>query len=129
MNNLTKIETYKTVELFYNKENGRIHFYFEGKDLETKYVFEARQIIDEPVWEFCDLQGYYVDGTFHDYIGKAKAERKNIKTNTPDWKYQGKYDLNYKYPNYGEGEKVYLLTKNNNDVYQAFITQKDIVLA
>jgi hypothetical protein len=122
---LVKIETYKTVDLFYNKGNGRISFSFENRDLETKYVFEAQQIIDEPVWEPCDLKGYFVDGTFDDYIGKAIATRKNIKNGKPDWKYKRKYDMDYKYPNYGDGEKVYLLTDENHKVYEEFLIQKD----
>ncbi len=124
-NDLVKIETYKTIDLFYSKQNGRILFSFEGKDLETKYVFEAHEIIDEPVWEECDLKGYFIDGTFDDFIGKVIAKRKNIKNKKPDWKYKGKYDMDYKYPTYGDGEKVYLLTEENHNVYEEFLIQKD----
>ena len=123
-----KIETYKKVDLFYNKENGRILFGFEGSERECKYVFEARQIIDEPVWKECDLKGFSVDGTFHDYIGLAEAKRKNIKNGKPDWKFMGKYDMDFKSPNYGDGGKVYLLNDKNSAVYKEFETQRDVVL-
>lgn len=123
-----KIETYKKVDLFYNKENGRIYFSFEGTEREVKYVFEARQIIDEPIWEECDLKGFFIDGTFNDFIGLATANRKNIKNGKPDWKYKGRYDMEFKSPNtWNGGEKVYLLNKENSAVYKEFEIQKDIV--
>ena len=123
-----KIETYKKVDLFYNKENGRILFGFEGSEREVKYVFEARQIIDEPIWEEGDFKGFIIDGTFSDHIGLAKATRKNIKNGKPDWKFKNKYDLDYTGSRYSDDRKVYLLTKENLAVYKEFETQRDILL-
>ena len=71
MDNKVKIETYKKVDLFYIKDSGKIAFTFEGNERLVKYVFEAKEIIDEPQWEECNLEGYIIDGTFHDYIGTA----------------------------------------------------------
>lgn len=125
---LTKVETYKGIDLFYNKENGRILFNLEGQDLDVKYVFEAEQIIDYPNWEECDLRGYFIDGVFKDFIGKAIAVRKNIKDGKPEWKYMGEYDSDYKLPNHRNGEKVFLLTKENSLVYAEFEKQQANVL-
>jgi hypothetical protein len=52
-----KICTYKGVDIFYNMDNGKLYFDFEG-DKEVKYLFEAKNIIDEPKWENCDLKGF-----------------------------------------------------------------------
>lgn len=123
---LVKIETYKDIDLFYNKDNARIMFDFEGKQREVKYIFEAREIIDEPVWEKCDLRGFFIDGTFHDYIGLAKAVQLNIKDQKPRWLYKGKYDVDYKLPNFG-GEKVYLFSDHNAAIYKEFEIQKSVM--
>ena len=127
--NNIKIEKYKGVDLFYDKGNGRILFGFEGREREVKYIFEARQIIDEPEWEECALKGFVIDGTFSDYIGLAKATRKDIKSGKPDWKFKNKYDMEFKSPdNWGRDRKVYLLNKENSAVYKEFEIQKEIVL-
>ena len=124
-----KVETYKKIDLFYNKENGRILFNFEGSERECKYIFEARQIIDEPVWEQCDLKGFFIDGTFSDHIGLATATQKNIKNKRPDWKFKGRYDLEYKRLNYNnDGTKVYPLNKENSAIYKEWETQREILL-
>lgn len=123
-----KLKTYKKVDLFYNERDGRVYFNFEGEELNTKYVFEAERIIDEPIWEACDLKGYFIDGTFSDYIGKAVATRKDIKSGKPEWKYQGKYDVQPKIPNYSDHPKVYLLTEKNSQTYGNFQVQREISL-
>ena len=70
---MVTIETYKGIEIKYCPENARLMFSFEGQERETKYLFEAKEIIDEPRWGPCDLEGYWVAGVMKDYIGKAKA--------------------------------------------------------
>lgn len=123
------VENYKGVELFYNKDNGRIEFEFEGQERETKYVFEAERIIDEPVWEKCELKkGLFKEGVFGDFIGTAIAERKNIKTGEPDWIIKGRYDSEYKERDYCWNNKtIYPFNKHNMEVYEKFKKQTDIV--
>lgn len=127
INNI-KIETYKGIDLIYSKQNGRILFNFEGTEREAKYVFEARQIIDEPIWEVCNLKGYFIDGTFNDFIGEAIAKRKNTKDEKPDWEFKGKYNLDYKKHNFSNNTKVYPLTPKNLEIYEEFENQRKVAL-
>jgi len=122
------VETYKEVPIFYDKNDGSLYFGFEGVERRAKYLFEAREVIDEPRWETCDLEGYFVDGTFSNYIGKAKATRKDLKSGAPDWKYMGKYDMTYKTPNY-DRPKVYPFSRENAAVYAQFKAQNEVVIA
>ena len=122
------IKTYKGIELKYCEEDGCIYFNFEKQDRKTKYIFEAKQIIDEPIWEDCNLKGYFVDGYVDKFIGLAKAKRKNIKTNEPDWYFQGQYDQEYKKPNYSKEIKVYPKNEENDDVYTQWKNQKVIYI-
>jgi hypothetical protein len=122
-----KIETYKTIDLNYNKDDGLVYFNFEGVERKVKYCFEAYRIIDEPIFEDCKLEGYFVDGTFNDYIGTAKAKRKDIKSKKPEWFYKGKYDIEYKKPNWGDGGKVFVKSAGNDNVYKEFLAQKENV--
>lgn len=127
--NRTKLEKYKGIDLFFDKQDSQIYFGFEGVERRVKYVFEAYQVIDMPVWEDCDLKGLFIDGTFDDYVGKAIATRKNIKTKKPEWKYKGRFDSQYKLPNYGDGRKVFMLSKENIATYKEYEEQRDVVLA
>lgn len=120
------IKKYKDVALKYSEQDGCIHFGFEGTERKTKYVFEAEQIIDEPIWEECDLKGYFVDGYIDKFIGLAKAKRKNIKTGEPEWFFRGQYDLEYKKPNWNDHKKVFPKTKQNNDIYKKWQEQRDV---
>lgn len=120
------IKTYKGIELKYNEQDGRIYFGFEGVERHTAYVFEAEKIIDEPIWEDCNLEGYFIDGYFDKFIGKAKATRKNIKNGKPEWVLKGQYDSDYKKPNYSSNEtKVFLRTEGNDDIYRQWETQRE----
>jgi len=114
-----KIKTYKGIDLFYDEDDGRIYFEFDGENRGTKYVFEAKKIIDEPVWEDCDLEGYFADGYIDRFIGKAKATRKDIKSGKPDWQFKGRYDTEYKGSNriLGGCKKVFPKTKHNYEIY------------
>ena len=120
-----KLKQYKGIDLYYEENNGKIHFDFEGQHRIVNYVFEAISIIDEPLWEKCDMKGYFVDGYIDKYIGLAKALRKNKKTGKPDWFIKGQYSLEYKKPNFDE-PKVFLKTKENDDVYKKWECQRDI---
>jgi len=124
-----KIEKYNGVDLFYNKEDGRIYFDFEGEENETKYVFEAKKIIDNPRWEECNLMGYFIDGVFDDYIGTAIAKRKDMKSGKPDWLIKGEYDSEHKETNFHRmDKKIYPKNEKNDEVYKEFIEQKKVVL-
>lgn len=125
-----KIATYKGVDIFYNTQNGRLDFEFEGEEREVKYLFEAQQVIDEPRWEECDLQGFYLDHSLEYHIGLAKAIRKDTKSGRPDWRYKGKYDIDYKNPQTFREDttKVYPVTKKTKNIYQDWKAQRDIAL-
>ena len=122
-----KIEKYKEVNIYYNIENGRLYFNFENRDREVKYLFEAKEIIDEPVWEDCNLEGYFIDGTFNDYIGLAKAIKRDIKSGIPNWKIKGRYDTDFKFPNSWSDVKVYLKNEETDKIYSKFLSQRNIV--
>jgi len=123
-----KIKTYKGIDINYNEDNGQLDFEFEGERSMVKYIFEAKQIIDEPVWESCDLQGYFIDGTFNDFIGKSKAIKKNIKNGKPYWKNKGRYDREYKDRDWSDrNAEVYLNNDHNDKVYKEFIDQENVV--
>ncbi len=121
-----KIENYKGVDLFYNKDDGRIVFEFESSKREVKYVFEAYQIIDEPVWEECDLKGVYADGYVDKYIGMAIAKRKNKKNGKPDWKLKGQYDLEYREQRTIDNPKIFIANEANGVIYEKWKEQKEI---
>jgi hypothetical protein len=120
-----KIETYKNVDIFYNKNNGRLLFEFENREFEVKYLFEAKQIIDEPVWEECNLEGYFIDGTWDDYLGKAKALKKDIKSGIPYWLFKGKFDFEWKYPQSFDKHRVFPKNKINDEIYNEWKIQAD----
>lgn len=124
--NKHKIKNYKEVELFYNEFDGNIYFDFEGVERKTKYIFEAEQIIDEPSWKECDLEGYFVDGYIDKYIGTAKAKRIDIKSNKPEWKIKGQYDIEYKTPSFSSDVKIFLKTKDNDIVYKEWEFQRSV---
>lgn len=120
------IKTYKGVTLKYNERDGRIYFDFEGQERNTAYVFEAERIIDEPVWEDCDLEGYFLDGYIDKYIGMAKATRRNIKNGKPDWLIKGQYDTKYKRLDHLNMDKqIYLKTPENDEIYRQWEKQRE----
>ena len=122
-----EIKNYKGISLRYCEQDGMIAFNFEG-ERKTKYVFEAERIIDEPVWESCEVEGYFLDGYIDKFIGLAKATRRNIKTGRPDWVFKGEYDMDYKRPmNYDE-RKVFEKNQENNEVYRQWKEQRDVYL-
>lgn len=122
-----KIDNYKGIDIYYNPNNAKLNFDFEGAEREVKYLFEAHDIIDEPRWESCNLEGYFIDGVFNDYIGKTKAEKKDLKSGQPYWKFQGQYDLEYKNPDDWRKSKVYPKSEYNDQVYKNWKEQKDVV--
>ena len=124
-----KVETYKNVDIFYNKANGRLAFEFEG-EREVQYLFEAQRIIDEPKWEPCDLKGFYLDHSLEYHIGLATATRKDIKSGRPDWLYKGKYDLGYKRPQLFREDRTEVYTDNehNREVYKRWQEQRQIAV-
>lgn len=127
---MPKIATYKGVDIFYNVDNGKLYFDFES-ERETKYLFEAKQIIDEPKWEDCDLQGFYLDHSLDYYIGLAKATRRDIKSGRPDWLYKGRYNMDYKPKDSWREDKtiVYPLNDETKTIYSKWKRQLDIAIA
>ncbi len=126
----TKIKQYKGVDLFYNEDNGKIYFEFEGVEREVKYIFEAQEVIDEPKWEECDMEGYFVDGYIDKYIGLAKAKRKDLKTGNPDWLLKGQYDLEYKRPQWSSSPReVFIKSEVNDEIYKEWDKQRDVYRA
>ena len=123
---MIKIKKYKKIDLKYNESDGMIYFDFEGEERSVKYTFEAERIIDEPVWEDCYVEGYYVDGYIDYHIGLAKAVRKNIKNKEYDWNYKGKYDIDYKKDYNLRDKKVFIKNKDNEIIYKEWQKQKDI---
>ena len=121
-----KIKQYKGVDLFYDEDRGNINFEFEGTEQSVKYVFEAEQIIDTPVWEKCDLSGYYINICIDAYIGLARATRKDIKSGKPDWLIKGQYDIEYKRTNWNDQPKIFPKTKENNEVYNQWENQRNV---
>lgn len=125
--NLVKIETYKGVDIFYNKENSKLVFNSEGFQNECKYLFEATEIIDRPKWEVCNLEGYFIDGIFQDYIGLAKAEKKDLKSGKPFWMLKGEYDSTYKTPNSWRKTKVFPKNTQTEEIYVEWKKQHEVV--
>jgi len=125
---MKEIKKYKGVSLKYCEQDGMIYFSFEGNERKTKYVFEAKQIIDEPVWEDCEVEGYFLDGYIDRFIGLAKASRRNIKTGRPDWVFKGQYDTDYKRPTSFDERKVFERTPENDEVYRQWKEQRDIYI-
>ena len=122
------IETYKGVDIYYLFDNGILWFEFEGNERKVKYVFEAHEIIDSPQWEPCQLEGYFVDGVFKDFIGLAKAERKDVKSGIPEWKFKGEYKTDYRLPdNWMRETKVFEKDEKNNSIYQEWKNQDNKV--
>lgn len=119
-----KIKTYKGVDIFYHENDGMVHFGFDGYERETKYVFEAEKIIDHPVWEECNMHGYFVDGFIDKYIGTAVATKRDIKTNTPRWSVKGQYDLSFK--EIHSQPKVFLKNEHNDRVYKEWSNQRGV---
>jgi hypothetical protein len=117
------IKQYKGVALKYNENDGMIYFNFEKQDRKVRYVFEAEQIIDEPIWEPCNMVGYFQDGYIDRYIGEAKAEKLNIKTGEPFWLIKEKYDHQYKPAG---TTTIYPKTPYNDKVCQAWKIQKEV---
>jgi len=120
------IKIYKDINLKYNEANGMIVFNFEGNERETKYVFEAERIINMPVWEDCELYGYFVDGYPVEFIGLTKAIRRNIKNGEPEWYIMGQYDTDYEKPKYSSNIKVFPKTKENDEMYERWGSQREI---
>ena len=116
------IKKYKGVSLKYNEINGKIVFGFEGIERIVKYVFEAEQIIDEPMWENCNLEGYFIDGYTDKYIGLAKATRKDTKSGNPDWNIKGRYDIRFK--NWNDDKIIYPKNIMNDDLYKKWQEQR-----
>lgn len=123
------IKKHKDIALKYNEQDGMIYFEFEETERKTKYIFEAENIIDEPVWENCKLEGFFIDGYVDNYIGFAKAERKDIKSGKPDWRYRGRYDIEYKRPTFLNPRKIYLKNKHNDVIYEEWKKQKDVYIS
>jgi len=122
------IEKYKGVDIYYETEDGYLEFNFEGNGKEVKYLFEAKKVIDEPVWEDCYLEGYFIDGVFGDYIGKARAVKKDKKSGKPYWELQGEYDMGYKHKTDSWRELiVYPKNKETDIIYNNWKIQKDKV--
>ena len=123
------IKNYKGVDIFYGERDGRLYFEFEG-ERQVKYIFEAEAIIDEPKWKKCSMVGLYLDYSLDYHIGTAKAERINIKTNRPDWKYKGKYDMSYRQPqSFGEDKTaVYPANAETKKIYQDWKTQHELAV-
>lgn len=123
------IRSYKGVDLQYNEGDGMVYFDFEGQNRKTKYAFEAEQIIDEPIWGTCDLEGYFLDGYTDKYIGIAKATKINVKTGEPYWLYKGQYDREYKRQSAINNPKVFLKNPKNDQVYTQWQAQREIYRA
>lgn len=121
-----QVASYKGVPIYYNVNNGRLMFEFEG-DREVAYLFEAERIIDEPRWEDCELEGFYLDYSLEYHIGLAKATRRDLKTGRPDWKYKGKYDVGYKQPQSFREDttKVYPINIETQRIYDDWKAQRD----
>lgn len=77
MNKPITVDRYKNVDIHFNPENSKLYFDFEGERV-VSYLFEAHQIIDEPVWEDCDLEGYMNE---LDAMYKRNAIRGGIRAN------------------------------------------------
>lgn len=122
------IKKYKGISLKYNEQDGLIYFGFEGVEKSTKYVFEAERIIDEPKWENCELEGYFLDGYIDAYIGLAKANRKDIKSGCPDWLYKGEYDSEFKKTDHDK-PTVFLRNTQNDAIYQGWKKQQGVYLS
>lgn len=128
MKDLVKIETYKGIDLLFDKSNSHILFTYENIDMDVKYVFEAREIIDNPRWRECNLEGYFLDGIFNNYIGLAKASKIDKKSGKPKWEFKGQYDSIYKVSDFFRDKaKVYLKNKENDAVYRQWKEQHDLV--
>lgn len=121
------IKNFKGIDLKYCESDGLIYFNFEGYERKTKYIFEAEMMIDEPVWEECNLEGYFADGYIDKFIGLAKAIKRNIKNGEPYWLYKGEYDQEFKRKD-RDDRKVYFKNDENNKVYQEWKNQKEIYL-
>jgi hypothetical protein len=121
------IETYSYVPIYYRKEDGYLLFTFEGRERMVKYLFEAYKIIDEPVWEPCDLDGYYIDGSFHNFIGIAKAIKKDKKSGKPYWQVLGQYDIKLKDPSIWQELIVYPKNEETDKIYLEWKEQRKLV--
>lgn len=128
--NTVLIETYKGIDIYYNKQSGRLCFTYEDREYDrVNYFFEAQEIIDEPRWDKCNLEGYFIDGTFNDYIGLAKATKKDIKSGKPYWLIKGQYDFEYKNPDHWREINVFLKTTQRDLIYQEWVAQKQKIEA
>lgn len=123
---MKEIKKYKGVSLKYSEENGNIYFNFEGREYLVKYVFEAEQIINEPRWINCNLEGYFVGGYIDKYIGFAKATKKDIKNKKPDWLIKGEYDTEFRKQKPFEDFIIYPKNKFNDDVYNKWEEQRKV---
>ena len=121
-----KIKKYKDINLYYNADNGKINFEFEGQAKTTNYIFEAEQIIDEPIWENCEEYGYFLDGYINKFIGIAKAIKKDRKSGKYDWYLKGQFETEFKKPNWNDNTKIFLKNKKNDEVYKQWLEQKII---
>ena len=81
--NTALIETYKGVDIFYNKGDGNVYADFPKmkiKFCETN-IAKIKWEIDKLSWEDCDVEGYVY--TYH--LMKVKAFRKNKATKRIDF--------------------------------------------
>ena len=123
------IETYKGIDIKYNPDNGKLEFGFENVERAVRYLFEAKEIIDEPRWEECNEEGYYLDGYSDKYIGKAIAKRKDIKSGKYDWKVKGQYDIDYRYPKFSDSFNIYKRTPERDQIYLNWQKEKAVYIA
>lgn len=127
---LIKIKEYKGVEIKYETENGKLYFDFEEETRKVNYVFEAEQIIDEPQWETCNINGYFIDGYINKFIGLARATRKDKKNGEYEWYLKGEHDSDFKKVGWtSKDNKIYLKNDHNESVYKQWEEQRSKYLA
>lgn len=125
MTNKIKIEKYKDITIFYDKEDGQVYAKDEatGEEFTGKYLFEIKREIDKPYWEVCDEDGFVVGGTFTDSVYKVHADKKNKKTGKCWWIYGDStgtgYERGKQINQFGSEPTVYPNTVENQLVYEA----------
>lgn len=124
MADFMKLTTYKGVPIHYNIHNGKLHFKFEDIERQVNYLFEAQDIIDEPRFEDCDIDGYVPDGVFSDRLLKVHADKKDTKSGKPYFKYVTGYDRGKTIDDWRTSKTVYPANAHNNKVFEDFIDQE-----
>lgn len=130
MNDITKVKTYKGIEIFYHLDNGLL----SAKDSKTgeqfngKYVFEIEREIDKPVWTPCQKTGFIVSGYFNRELSFVIASKENSKDKTPYWIVKKSTDSQYENGKHiDEDTVVYPDVPENNKIYeQVSSIQKEI---